>query len=57
MCRADPSPVEQEFLEETLSILRRELDDERLRRAREQGRTMSLDELVDYAIGFLESAG
>jgi predicted ATPase/class 3 adenylate cyclase len=47
-------PVGQEFHEEIVSNVRRDLDGDRLRRSWEQGRKMSLDELVVYALGFLD---
>jgi len=49
-------PVFQQFHEETVSILRRELEGERLRQPREQGGKMTVDELVVYALDYIDSA-
>jgi predicted ATPase len=48
-------PVGRETHEDTVARLQRELDEELLSECWERGRNMSLDELVDYAVEFIDS--
>jgi predicted ATPase/class 3 adenylate cyclase/Tfp pilus assembly protein PilF len=51
--RADP--VSRALQDETLSTLRRELDDDRFVVASERGRAMTLEQAVEYAVQFIDS--
>jgi hypothetical protein len=47
-------PLEREVHEPTHEAVRRELSEERLAEAWAEGRAMSLDEAVEYALGVLD---
>jgi hypothetical protein len=51
---ASLSPLERKIHEPTQEAVRRELREERLAAAWAEGRAMSLDEAVEYALGVLD---
>jgi tetratricopeptide (TPR) repeat protein len=50
-------PVQHEQHARTVSILRRELDTDQLARSWDRGRKMTPDQLVAYAVEFIDSSG
>jgi predicted ATPase/class 3 adenylate cyclase len=53
---AEQEEVARGIREETLSILHRKLEEEQFAAAREGGRAMTLDQAVEYAVRFIDSA-
>jgi tetratricopeptide (TPR) repeat protein len=50
-------PVMEELRQQTIAILREKLEGEDLRQSWERGRKMPIDELVAYAVDFVDSSG